>query len=257
MAAPILRVLEHNALVYRRTYRGTLFTTFLSPVLFLTAMGLGLGALVDRQGGAQLGGVSYLAFLAPGLLAASAMQTGAFENTFPVMAKTTWWKTYDAMLATPLRVRDLVLGDLGWSAIRLTSSAPAFGAVMLLFGAIAPAGALLALPAAVLTGMAFACPIFAFSATQKKDNGFSVLFRFVITPLFLFSGTFFPIEQLPDIIEPLAWVTPLYHGVALTRGLALGTLDATAGVIHLAVLLAFTGGGLALAFVALRRRMVK
>ncbi len=106
MSAPVLRVLEHNALVYRRTYRGTLFTTFLSPVLFLTAMGLGLGALVDRQAGAALGGVPYLAFLAPGLLAASAMQTGAFENTFPVMAKTTWWKTYDAMLATPLAVRD-------------------------------------------------------------------------------------------------------------------------------------------------------
>jgi lipooligosaccharide transport system permease protein len=252
----VLRVLEHNALVYRRTFRGTLFTTFLSPVLFLTAMGLGLGALVDRQGTAQLGGVSYLAFLAPGLLAASSMQTGAFENTFPVMAKTTWWKTYDAMLATPLRVRDLVLGDLGWSAIRLTISATAFVAVMMLFGAIAPAGALLALPAAVLTGMAFACPIFAFSATQKKDNAFSVLFRFVITPLFLFSGTFFPIEQLPDVIEPVAWVTPLYHGVALTRGLALGTLDPTMGAIHLAVLLAFIGGGLALAFVALRRRMV-
>ncbi len=257
MAPPVLRVLEHNALVYRRTFRGTLFTTFLSPVLFLTAMGLGLGALVDRQGGAQLGGVSYLAFLAPGLLAASAMQTGAFENTFPVMAKTTWWKTYDAMLATPLRVRDLVLGDLGWSAIRLTISATAFVAVMMLFGAIAPAGALLALPAAVLTGMAFACPIFAFSATQKKDNAFSVLFRFVITPLFLFSGTFFPIEQLPDVVEPVAWVTPLYHGVALTRGLALGTLDPTMGAIHLAVLLLFIGGGLALAFVALRRRMVK
>ena len=257
MAPPVLRVLEHNALVYRRTFRGTLFTTFLSPVLFLTAMGLGLGALVDRQGTAQLGGVSYLAFLAPGLLAASAMQTGAFENTFPVMAKTTWWKTYDAMLATPLRVRDLVIGDLGWSAIRLTISATAFVVVMMLFGAIAPAGALLALPAAVLTGMAFACPIFAFSATQKKDNAFSVLFRFVITPLFLFSGTFFPIEQLPDVLEPVAWVTPLYHGVALTRGLALGTLDPTMGVIHLAVLLAFIGGGLALAFVALRRRMVK
>lgn len=256
MAPPVLRVLEHNALVYRRTFRGTLFTTFLSPVLFLTAMGLGLGALVDRQGGAQLGGVSYLAFLAPGLLAASAMQTGAFENTFPVMAKTTWWKTYDAMLATPLRVRDLVLGDLGWSAIRLTISATAFVAVMMLFGAIAPAGALFALPAAVLTGMAFACPIFAFSATQKKDNAFSVLFRFIITPLFLFSGTFFPIEQLPDVIEPVAWVTPLYHGVALTRGLALGTLDPAAGAIHLAVLLAFIGGGLALAFLALRRRMV-
>src|SRR5918992_2029226 len=126
MAHPVARVLEHNALVYRRTYRGTLFTTFLSPVLFLAAMGLGLGALVDRQAGAALGGVSYLTFLAPGLLAASAMQTGTFDNTFPVMAKTTWWRTYDAMLATPLGVRDLVLGDLASSAIRLAISAAAF-----------------------------------------------------------------------------------------------------------------------------------
>jgi len=257
LAAPIVRVLEHNVLVYRRVFRGSLFTTFLSPVLFLVAMGLGLGSLVDRQGAAQLGGVSYLAFLAPGLLAANAMQTGTFENTFPVMAKTTWLKTYDAMLATPLRVRDLVIGDLGWSAIRLTISAVAFVAVMVVFGAIQVGGALLALPAAVLTGMAFACPIFAFSATQKRDNAFSVLFRFVITPLFLFSGTFFPIEQLPDVLEPVAWITPLYHGVALTRGLALGTLDPALGIVHVAVLLAFVVGGLAAAFVTLRRRMVK
>jgi lipooligosaccharide transport system permease protein len=172
------------------------------------------------------------------------------------MAKTTWWKTYDAMLATPLGVRDLVIGDLGWSAIRLAISAAAFVAVMVAFGAISPTGALLAMPAAVLTGMAFACPIFAFSATQKRDNAFSVLFRFVITPLFLFSGTFFPIEQLPDVIEPIAWLIPLYHGVSLTRGLALGTLDPLIGAINLAVLLAFIVGGTIAGFITLRRRMV-
>jgi lipooligosaccharide transport system permease protein len=257
MASPVARVFEHNVYVYRRTWRGTLFQTFLTPVLFLAAMGLGLGGLIDRQAGAALGGVPYMVFLAPGLLAAQAMQTAAFENTFPVMAKTTWLKTYDAMLATPLRVRDLLLGDLGWSATRLAVVAAAFLAVMALFGAVRSPSALLAVPAAVLTGFAFAAPIFAFSATQRNVTLFNALFRFGITPLFLFSGTFFPVDRLPAIIQPVAYVTPLYHGVSLTRGLSLGTLDTTAGLIHVAVLAAFSIGGVVAGALTLRRRLVK
>lgn len=257
MASPAVRVFEHNVYVYRRTWRGTLFQTFLTPVLFLAAMGLGLGGLIDRQAGAALGGVPYLVFLAPGLLAAQAMQTAAFENTFPVMARTTWQKTYDAMLATPLRVRDLLLGDLGWSAARLFFVAAAFLAVMALFGAVPSPSALLALPAAVLTGFAFAAPIFAFSATQRNVTLFNALFRFGITPLFLFSGTFFPVDRLPPLIQPVAYVTPLYHGVSLTRALSLGTLDTTAGLIHVSVLATFSIAGVVAGAITLRRRLVK
>src|SRR5262249_18501041 len=115
----------------------------------------------------------------------------------------------------------------------------------------------LAVPVATLTGMAFATPITAFAATRKTMNAFSYLFRFAITPLFLFSGTFFPIESLPPYIQPIAWLTPLYHGVALCRSLAIGTVgaDPLAAAIHLAVLLAFTIAGLVAAMITFERRL--
>ncbi|MGZ6341115.1 MAG: ABC transporter permease [Candidatus Limnocylindrales bacterium] len=249
------RVLEHNAMVYRRTWRGSVFSTVVSPVFFLASMGIGLGGYVDRSGG-SLAGVSYLVFLAPGLLAAQAMQTAASESTWSVMGKIVWDKTYFAMLATPLAIRDLLLGELAWLTVRLTMVAATFLVVMGLFGAIHSPFGLLTLPAAVLTGLAFGAPIIAFSASQRRDTGFNVLFRFVITPLFLFSGTFFPIERLPGFLQPVAWVTPLYHGVALTRGLALGRIDPLTGLLHVAVLLGFAAVGVAAGLAVYRRRLV-
>ena len=257
MALGVVRVLEHSALVYRRQWRGTLFSTFLTPVLFLLAMGIGLGAYVDRAGSADLGGVSYLAFLAPGLLAANAMQTASFATTYPILASIQWLKTFDGMLNTPLNVRDILLGEMGWIAVRLTIVTSVFLFVIFLFGAVESPLAVLAVPVAVLTGLAFATPIAAFTATQRKDSGFAAIFRFVVTPLFLFSGTFFPIEQLPDVIEPVAYVTPIYHGVALARDLTLGRVDLVPALVHLGVLLAFTLGGLAAAWITFHRRLLK
>jgi lipooligosaccharide transport system permease protein len=255
---PALKVLEHHVLVYRRTWRGSLFTSFLTPVLFLAAMGLGLGTLVDSNNPQGVGGTGYLAFLAPGLLAATAMQTAAFESTYPIMAGLQWMKTYDAMVTTPLSPSAVVLGQLLWVATRLTLVTTVFAAVMVLFGAATPVGAVLMVPLAALTGLAFAAPIQAFAATQRNDTKFNAIFRFGITPLFIFSGTFFPISQLPDVIEPLAWLTPLFHGVALTRGIALGTLqDPLLVVVHLAVLAAFVAAGVAWSFRTFRRKLVK
>ncbi len=252
-----VRVLEHNAMVYRRTWHGSVLSSLLSPILFLAAMGIGLGGYVNRNGGAgALGGVPYIAFLAPGLLAAQAMQTAAFDTTYPIMGKIVWDKLYDAMLATPLTVRDLLVGELEWVVTRLTLVCGAFLVVMAAFGAVRSPLAILALPVAVLTGVAFAAPIMAFSATQKRDSNFNVLFRFGITPLFLLSGTFFPLDRLPAAIQPVAYLTPLYHGVALARELTLGSVDPAAAVAHVVVLLAFAAGGIALAGVALRRRLV-
>jgi lipooligosaccharide transport system permease protein len=252
-----VRVFEHELMVYRRSWRGTLFSTFLSPVLFLAAMGIGLGAFVDRSSPEALGGVSYLAFLGPGLIAAQAMQTAAFESTYPVMAGIAWLKTFDAMLATPVRVRDVVIGKLLWIGARLTMVTGVFLVVMFLFGAVASSQAILSWPVAILTGLAFTAPIAAFSATQKRDNNFAALFRFGITPLFLFSGTFFPITQLPELIRPVAYITPLYHGVQLSRDLALGTGDAVSLLQHLGMLLAFIAVGVAACYVTFRRRLVK
>ena len=240
------RVFEHRFLSYRKTFRSQIFTSFLSPVLFLTVMGLGLGAYVSPESSAALGGVPYLVFLAPGLLAATSMQVASLEATFPIMGGLVWSKTFHAMYATPISPRDIGLGNMAWMAARLTLICSIFTLVIVLFGAAESPLIVLAIPAAVLTGMAFATPIAAFSATQRTPSKFAAIFRFGITPLFLFSGTFFPISSLPAVLQGLAWLTPLFHGVALTRGLSLGTLfdDPVAALIHVTYLtvLAVVGG---------------
>jgi lipooligosaccharide transport system permease protein len=239
----VSRVFEHRYLQYRRTFRASIFSSFISPVMFLTAMGLGLGGYVSNSG--SLGGVPYLVFLAPGLLAATAMQSGSFEATFPIMAGLVWNKIFHAMYATPISPRDIALGNLAWMVARLTLISSIFTFVIVLFGAAQSPLIVLAIPAAVLTGMAFAAPLAAFSATQKNPNKFAAIFRFGITPLFLFSGTFFPISSLPSQLQFLAWLTPLYHGVALTRGLSLGTIgaDPAAAAVHVLYLAVLTGVG--------------
>jgi lipooligosaccharide transport system permease protein len=224
MALAISRVLEHRAVQYRRTFRSSVFTSFLSPVLFLTAMGLGLGGYVDRSGGAALGGLSYLEFLAPGLLAATVMQSAAFEAMFPIIGGLNWQRTFHAMYATPLSPRDIAFGNLAWMAIRVAMVATVFTVVIVVLGAAHSPLVALGIPVAVLTGMAFAAPIAAFAATQRTPNRFAVIFRFGITPLFLFSGTFFPVESLPNPLQAIAWLSPLWHGVDLSRGVVLGTV---------------------------------
>jgi lipooligosaccharide transport system permease protein len=254
--APLaLRSFEYWAYQYRRTWRGSVVSTVLFPVLFLASMGLGLGTLVDSSGSRGVDGLPYLVFLAPGLLAATAMQTGVGESTYPVMASIKWVKTYHAMLATPLGVLDVLAGHLLYIAARILLSSVIFLAVMALFGAVRSPLALLTVPAAVLTGMAFSAPVVAFAATTQNDAGFAALFRFVVTPLFLFGGVFFPVEQLPPVLEQLAYGTPLWHGVALSRGLALGTSTAGGVLLHVGYLSAWIAAGGWLAARAYRRRL--
>jgi lipooligosaccharide transport system permease protein len=254
---PSIRVLEHNLLVYRRTWRGSLFTTFLAPVLFLGAIGVGLGGFVDRGNPQSLGGVAYLVFLAPGMLAAQAMQTASGESMYPVMSALVWQKTFTAMVATPVSTRDIVIGHVLYLTLRLTLVASVFVLAMVLFGATDLVHGIAMVPVAVLTGLAFATPITAFTATQRTDNAFPVITRFIVTPLFIFSGTFFPVSQLPVIVQPLAYITPLWHGVALARAIALGNVDIGLGALNLGVLLVFTGVGIALAFVTFQRRLAQ
>src|SRR6516225_7433924 len=192
-------------------------------------MGIGLGKLVNAHGTARLGGLSYLAFLAPGLLAAAAMQAGVEESTYPVLGSVKWRRTYYAAAASPLRPADLFHGHLLFTTMRLAMNSAIFLAVMALFGAVSSPWALAALPAAVLTGLAFAAPVEAWAITVAKDTSFALIFRFGMIPLFLFSGTFFPITQLPAWLRPLAYATPLWHGVALCRSLTLGTAGVEPG----------------------------
>jgi lipooligosaccharide transport system permease protein len=240
---------------YKRTWRSSLTTSFLYPVLYLAAMGVGLGTLVDHHVH-HVSGVPYLSFVGPGLLAATAMQVGTNESTYPVMGAIKWIRTYHAMLATPLRVLDVLRGHLAWIAIRVATTTSIFLAVLAAFGVTRSPEALLALPAAVLTGLAFASPIAAFAATQEKDSSFNVIYRFGLIPLFLFSGTFFPLSRLPGWLQPVAYATPLYHGVALCRSLVLGNPPLWASLAHLGYLVGLVAVGYAVARVTYRRRLV-
>lgn len=250
-----LRALGYYAYSYKRTWRSSLTTSFLYPILYLAAMGVGLGSLVDKHTHA-VGGVSYIEFLAPGLLAATAMQVAGNESMYPVLAAIKWVGTYLAMLASPLRVVDLLVGHLAWIALRLVLVSGIYLGVMAAFGTVLSPLAVFALPAAVLTGLAFAAPISAFAATQDNDTGFITIYRFALIPLFLFSGTFFPVTQLPGWLEPVAYATPLYHGVALCRALTLGQAHWWPAVGDALYLVAFVVAGSAMARSTYERRLI-
>ncbi len=225
--------------VYRRTWRSSIWSSLLGPLFYLGAMGFGLGTLVDKHGTASLGGVSYLDFVAPAILASGVMNTAMGEASYPVFGSVKWNKIYIGAQASPLRPADIFRGHLMFMTMRIAMNAGIVTLFICAFGAARSPLVVLAWPAAILTGLAFAAPIAAWAVTVKSENSFSYVFRFVMMPLMLFSGTFFPVSQLPVWIRPLAYATPLWHGVALCRGLSLGQIglpEALGDVAYLAVL---------------------
>jgi lipooligosaccharide transport system permease protein len=249
MAAPGWATLSVRGLrcwltVYRRIWRSSIWSSVLGPVCYLGAMGFGLGSLIDRHGTATLGGVPYLVFVAPAILATQAMSTAMSESSFPVFGSMKWNKIYIAALATPLRPADIFRGHLLFIGLRITMNSAVFVLVMWAFGATRSAWVALALPVAVLTGAAFAAPIAAWAMTLRHESPFNYMFRFGMIPMMLFSGTFFPVSQLPGWLRPVAYATPLWHGVALCRSLSLGDTNAASAAIHVGYLLALTGLGL-------------
>ncbi len=246
MATPLaVRVLEGHARSYRHTWRGTTVSAIATPVLFLAAMGLGLGTLVDEGTGGGIDGISYLAWLAPGLLSVSAMQNGAGDGAFPVLAGMRWVKDYHAAIATPVRPADLMLGNLAWATIRLAVLLTVFVAVAAAFGALPLGRGLLAVGPGLLVGVATCAVVSAFMASRKSDEALSGLFRFVIVPLFLFSGAFFPLDELPAFVQPLARINPVWHGVELSRATALVLPSRLAWPVHVGVLVLLLVGGIA------------
>jgi lipooligosaccharide transport system permease protein len=256
MATPMwLRAAGYWGYQYKRTWKSSIATSFLIPILYLAAMGIALGSLIDKHSHG-VGGVSYLAYLAPGLLAGTSMQIGTNDMMYPVLGAIKWMRTYLAMLAGPLSVYDVLIGHLAWVATRIAIVVSIYLAVMAAFGTIFSFWAILALPVAVLTGMAFGAPMAAFAATLDKDSGFSTLYRFVIIPLFLFSGIFFPISQLPLVLRVVAYISPLFHGVSLCRDLTLGTVHAWPDLGHAAYLCLWVGVGYAVGRHTFAKRLV-
>jgi lipooligosaccharide transport system permease protein len=247
------RILERDLRVLGRLWHSWVFSAFVMPALFLAAMGMGLGGVIDEHRG-SVAGLSYLEFVAPGLLVAAVMQQAAAESLWPVLGGVKWDRHYFAMIATPLAPRDLHLGVLAYIGLRSAVSAAAFLVVAALLGGIVSPWAVLALPAAVLCALAFAAPMSAFSITQDTDVVLSMLMRLGIMPVFLFSGTFFPVSVLPTWLQAVPWISPLWHGVELARHAATGDAHA-ADVVHVLVLLAVIAAGGAWGRRAFTRRL--
>jgi lipooligosaccharide transport system permease protein len=252
--APWRRALYYNAAFWARTWRGQVISSFLFPVLYLASMGLGVGKLVNaHSGGVQ--GVPYVDFVAPALLAMNAMQISSNETMWPVLAAFKWTRSYWTAVSTPLRPRDLVAGKLAWVAVHVAMTGVIFTCVLEAFGALRSPYAVLLPLAGILTGIAYAAPIAAFTATQNNEKSFPIFYRFAIIPMFLFSGSFYPISQLPGWLRTVVQFVPLYHGVALCRTLALGQGSLAATLYHVGVLLALSVGGTVACLYTFRRRL--
>jgi lipooligosaccharide transport system permease protein len=253
----VLRQLDYWWTLYQRTWKASIISSFVSPIFYVLAMGVLLGGFIEGDPDRLEGATSYLAFIVPGLVAAHAMQTAVGEMTYPVMGMIKWQRVYDSMLATPLRVRDLVAAHLVFVLFRLATTCAVFMLVVAPFGLFATWwGALLAYLGQVLVGMAFAALTFAYSVRLRSEMGFGVFFRLVVFPLFLFSGAFFPIGNLGDVGAFVARLTPLWHGVSLSRMFCVDNVDWSVAAINVAVLAVLVVVGWVLAVQGLTKRLV-
>ena len=247
-------LVERNIYVYRRTWL-VIFSGFFEPLFYLLSIGLGIGGLIGTISGPDGRPIPYELFVAPALLATSAMNGAIYDSTFNVFFKLNYEKTYDAVLATPLGVGDVALGEIAWALIRGTLYAIGFLAVMLVLGLVRSPWMILAIPAAILIGWAFAAVGMAATTFMRTWQDFDLL-QLVLLPLFLFSATFYPISVYPDPIQTFVQLTPLYHGVDLLRSLATGTVGLSS-LVHVAYLLVMGLVGLAIVSRRLDKLLLK
>jgi lipooligosaccharide transport system permease protein len=252
----IVRQYDYWWTVYRRTWKGSIVTSFASPLFYVLAMGVLLGGFVHVDPARLEGATSYLAFIVPGLIAAQAMQTGVLETTYPVMGAIKWHRSFYAQLASPLEVRDLANAMLMFTLFRVGLTCGVYFLVMAPFGVFESWwGPLVAWLVTMLVGMAFAVWTFAFSAYVRSEASFGLIFRLGLVPLFLFSGSFFPISNLGTVLEWVARLTPLWHGVNLTRMLCLDHVDGSTAVVNTVVLVVVMASGWWVAVRSLARRL--
>src|SRR5215213_968004 len=239
-----------NARVFSKLWRGALLPTFLDPFLYLLALGFGLGTYV-----AHINGIPYKEFVAPGLIASAAMWSSAFETTYNVYFRMNELRLYDNVLSTPVEPQDLVAGDIAWSSTRATIYGIVVLIVVAAVGLVSSPWAILIPPFVLLGGMCFSVIGYTFTSLIPKIDLYSYFFTLGITPMFLFSGIFFPFNQLPDWVGVVAWFMPLYHLVEITRGLATGP-DGVQILIHTAWLAVVTALLFPIPVQALRARLV-
>ena len=213
------RVWQRNFTVYTKLYRSSITLNFIEPMLYLLGMGMGIGGLVQ-----QVNGMSYVEFIAPGLIASSSMFAATFECTYNTYIRMVHQKTFDAILATPVSSTELVMGEMLWGA----SQSVLYGVIIIIvlvgFGLVHSSLILLSIPMLFVSGMLFAAIGIIFASVIPVIYYFNYYFTLFITPMFLFSGIFFPLEQMPEALRGVAFFTPLYHLVNITRGTAMGGL---------------------------------
>ncbi|MEW6584431.1 MAG: ABC transporter permease [Nitrospirota bacterium] len=244
------RVWQRHLTVYTKLYKSSIALNFVEPVLYLAALGLGLGAFVK-----EINGVPYIQFIAPGIIASSSMFAAIYECTYGTYVRMTYQKTFDAILATPVNLDDLVAGELMWGATKSLLYGTIIIIVISLFGLVQSPLIVLAVPLLFISGLIFAEISIVFTATIPGIDSFNYFYTLFMTPMFLFSGIFFPLDNLPPVVAKIAFFTPLYHLVNICRGLAYGefavfTWD-TAWIVIVAALLA------PYPFRLMRRRIVK
>ena len=239
---PMVHVLEREVVVFRRLWWSSIGFAIVAPVLFLGAIGLGLGGLVDERTG-SVEGLAYLDFISPGLLVGAAMQSAAGDSLWPVMSGFKWVGNFKGMVATPVTPADIYGGRVLWTAARAGLYGAAFLLVASVLGGVSSPWGVLGIPIAALCALAFAAPITAFSASQEDDSLFPIVMRLVVVPLFLFSGTFFPIERLPEGLQRVAVLSPLWHAAELARAATTGRVEWDAAAVHMLVLVAFVVAG--------------
>lgn len=230
-------------MVWRRTFRGNIVTLIVQPLLFLLAMGIGLGGLVDESTGdittRSAADISYLEFITPGLLVASAMMAAAPHALWGIMAGIKWMGQFQSMVHAAMTPGDVFVGVIFFNAIKAAVSAAVFLVIAaILGGAVSPWAPLAVLVAAALT-TTFVSILAGYSAGKENDSTFPLIMRLGIMPMFLMSGTFFPVEQLPDALQPLAWLSPLFHAAEAARMATAGSMSVWF-IGHLAVLVAVT-----------------
>lgn len=211
------RVWQRNFTVYTKRYKSSMVLNFFEPILYLIALGFGLGAFVR-----EINGVPYIKFIAPGIIASSAMFAATFECTYGTYIRMTYQKTFDAILATPINIDDLVAGEILWGATKGTFYGLIIMAVMSIFRFIDSPFILVAVPLLFLSGIIFAEIGVITSATVPGIDSFNYFNTLFMTPMFLFSGIFFPLDSLHPVITGIAFFTPLYHLVNITRSFASG-----------------------------------
>ncbi|MDZ4383120.1 MAG: ABC transporter permease, partial [Thermodesulfovibrionia bacterium] len=220
------RVWQRNSMVYTKLYKSSIVLNFVEPTLYLIALGLGLGAFVK-----EINGVPYINFIAPGIIASSSMFAATFECTYGTYVRMTYQKTFDAILATPVNLDDLVAGELMWAATKSTFYGAIIMIVISLFGLVDSALIIFVIPVLFLSGLLFAVISMIFTAIVPGIDSFNYFYTLFMTPMFLFSGIFFPLNTLPPVVSKIAFFTPLYHLVNICRSLASGVLSRITGDI--------------------------